>query len=101
MHIAIAALLQAIGWSLVPLGWKLLRGLGFTAVAYVGVSALMDEAKEFVLRNLTMVPAEWIQVMGLLQIDVYINIIFSAYVVRAIMWGMNSTGGKTSLRWGG
>lgn len=98
MPAIIALFLKGIGWSLVPLGWKLLRGLGFTAFAYVGVSALMDQAKDFVFDKLGMVPPEWLQIMGLLQIDVYINIIFSAYLVRAILWGMNSTGTKKSLK---
>lgn len=96
----IALLLKAIGWSLVPLGWKLLRGLGFTAVAYVGVQSLMDYAKEYVFSSLGNVPSSWLQVLGLLQIDVAINILFSAYIARAVIWGMNSSGGKTSYRWG-
>ncbi|OPD96939.1 hypothetical protein AO998_33960 [Pseudomonas aeruginosa] len=44
MPLLIGVLLRAIGWSLIPLGWKLLRGLGFTAVAFVGVKAVMDQA---------------------------------------------------------
>lgn len=100
MPAVIGLLLQAIGWSLVPLGWKLVRGLGFTAVAYVGVQAFMDEAKDFVFDRLGSLPTEWLQILGLLQIDVYINILFSAYIARAVLWGMNASGGKTGFRWG-
>ncbi|EMM3099387.1 TPA: DUF2523 domain-containing protein, partial [Pseudomonas aeruginosa] len=52
MPLLIGVLLRAIGWSLIPLGWKLLRGLGFTAVAFVGVKAVMDQAKDYVFSNL-------------------------------------------------
>lgn len=100
MPALIALFLKAVGFSLVPLGWSLLRGLGFTAIAYVGVSQLMNQAKDFVFNRLSMVPGEWLQIMGLLQIDVYINIVFSAYIARAVLWGMNSAGGKTGFRWG-
>lgn len=101
MAALIPLLLQAIGWVLVPLGWKLLRGLGFTAVAYVGITAAMDQAKNFVFSNIGSVPAAWLEVLGLLKIDVAINILFSAYVARAVLWGVNAAGSKTSIRMGG
>ncbi|WP_121310957.1 DUF2523 domain-containing protein [Pseudomonas aeruginosa] len=101
MPLLIGVLLRAIGWSLIPLGWKLLRGLGFTAVAFVGVKAVMDQAKDYVFSNLGGVPAQWLQVLGLLQVDVCINILFSAYIARAVLWGMDKTGGKSGMRWTG
>lgn len=101
MHALIAVFLKAVGWSLVPLGWKLLRGLGFAAVAFVGVSAMMEQAKDYVFSNLGSVPGAWLQMLGVLQVDVAINILFSAYIARAILWGMNKSGDKTSVRWGG
>lgn len=101
MPALIGLFLRAVGWSLVPLGWKLLRGLGFTAIAYTGVSQAMDWAQDYVFTSLLNVPPEWVQVLGLLQIDVLINIYFSAYIARAVLWGMSSSGSKTSIRWGG
>lgn len=102
MHAIIALLIRAIGWSLVPLGWKLLRGLGFGAVAYTGVSTLMEQAKAYAFSSLGAVPTAWLQVLGLLQVDVAINILFSAYIARAVLWGMNkSSGSKSSVRWTG
>lgn len=101
MPALIVLLLRAIGWSLVPLGWKLLRGLGFTAVTYAGVQAVMDQAKSYVFSNIGSVPAAWLQVLGLLQVDVCINILFSAYVARAVLWGMGKDGSKSGMRWTG
>ncbi|WP_428996752.1 DUF2523 family protein [Pseudomonas aeruginosa] len=43
----------------------------------------MDQAKDYVFSNLGGVPAQWLQVLGLLQVDVCINILFSAYIARA------------------
>lgn len=101
MPLVIGLLLRALGWSVVPLGWKLLRGLGFAAFTYTGVNLLMNQAKDYAFSNLGGVPAEWLQVLGLLQVDVAINILFSAYVARAVLWGMNKSGGKSSIRFGG
>lgn len=101
MPALIILLIRAIGWSLIPLGWSLLRGLGFTAVTYFGVQAVMDRAKDFVFSNLGSTPAAWLQIMGLLQFDVAINILFSAYIARAVLWGMSKNGSKSGFRWTG
>lgn len=101
MPLVIGLFLRALGWSVVPLGWKLLRGLGFAAFTYTGVNLLMNQAKDYAFSNLGGVPSEWLQVLGLLQVDVALNILFSAYVARAVLWGMNKSGGKSSIRFGG
>lgn len=101
MPALIGLLLRAIGWSVVPLGWKLLRGLGFAAFTFTGVQLLMNQAKDYAFSNLGGVPGEWLQVLGLLQVDVALNILFSAYVARAVLWGMNKSGDKSSIRFGG
>ncbi|SFB64176.1 DUF2523 domain-containing protein [Azotobacter beijerinckii] len=101
MPAVIALFLRALGWSLVPLGWKLLRGLGFAAVTYTGLSTAMTWAKDFVFSSLVSVPPEWLNMLGLLQIDVCMNIYFSAYIARGVLSGMNSSGSKTSIRWFG
>ncbi|MOA62273.1 hypothetical protein D3C78_1876370 [compost metagenome] len=49
--------------------------------------------------NIGNLPAGWINALGILQIDVVINIYLSAYLIRAIMWGMDrSSGTKTTLK---
>ena len=101
MPALIGLVLRAIGWSLAPLGWKLLRGLGFTAVTFLGVQVVMDQAKAYVFSSLGSTPASWLQVLGLLQLDVVLNILFSAYIARAVLWGMSRDGSKSSVRWTG
>jgi hypothetical protein len=101
MPALIGLLLRAIGWSLVPLGWKLLRGLGFAAVTYTGVNLILNQAKDYVFSMLSATPAAWLQVLGILQIDVAINILFSCYIARAVLWGMDKSGSKSGVRWTG
>lgn len=100
MPAVIALLLRAIGLSLVPLGWKLLRGLGFAAISYTGIKTGLDAAKEYAFSSLGSVPANWLAVLGMLKVDVCLNIIFSALIARAILGGMGSSGNKSTFKWG-
>jgi hypothetical protein len=99
MPAIIGLFLRALAWALPGLGWSLLKGLGFGAVTFTGVSLAMDQAKGYVFSSLGALPTAWLQLLGVLQIDVYFNILFSAYVARAVLWGMNKSGSKSSMRW--
>lgn len=101
MPAVIAFLLRAIGVSIIPWGWKMLRGLGFAAISYVGIKAGLDTAKDYVFSSLSSTPANYIMVLGMLKIDVCMNILFSAYAARAVLRGMNSSGTQTNFKMGG
>ena len=91
-------LLAAFGPSL---AWSVVKGLGFAAVTYVGVSTAMEFAKDYVFQQFGSLPPSWMQIIGMLQLDVFFNIIFSAYFIRAVLWGMNKSGSKKSINWQG
>ncbi len=99
MPAVIALFLRALGWALPGMAWSLLRALGFSAVTFTGVTVVMDKAKDYVFSNIGALPASWLQLLGVLQVDVAINILFSAYIARAVMWGMNKSGTKSGFRW--
>lgn len=101
MPAVIALFLRLLGAAIVPLGWKLLRGLGFTAVSYVGVSAALDQIKSLAMSYFSSIPVEVLNVLGLLKVDVCFNIIISALVARTILRGFSKTGEKKTFRWGG
>jgi len=102
MHLVIQLFFRLLGFAVVPLGWKLLKGLGFIGVTYTGVHLMMSQARDYVFNHLMSLPGEWIQLIGLLKLDVCMNILFSAYIARAVLWGMDkATGSKSAIRWGG
>lgn len=98
MPLVLQMFFRLLGASIVPLAWKLLAGVGFGVVAFTGVSVLMDQAKAYVFDQVLSLPTEWVQLFGLLKVDVCINLMFSAYVARAVLWGMNRSGGKSQIR---
>lgn len=99
MPAVIGLFLRMVGLSVVPLGWKLLRGLGFAALSYVGIEAGLTQAKDYAFSQIGSMPAQYLSVLGMLKIDVCLNILFSAYVARAILGGMNGQGTKTTMKW--
>ena len=99
MTVLIGLFLRMVGLSIVPLGWKLLRGLGFAAVSFVGIKAVLDEAKKYAFSQLGGLPGDWISVLGMLKVDICLNILFSAYVARAVLRGMNGAGKQSSFKW--
>ncbi|MFG3696291.1 DUF2523 domain-containing protein [Stutzerimonas stutzeri] len=102
MHLIIQLFFRLLGTAVVPLGWKLLRGLGFGAVTFTGIQFMLDDAKAYVFQQLLSVPSEWIALIGLFKLDVCFNMLFSAYVARAVLWGMDrASGSKSVIRFGG
>lgn len=101
MQLIIGLFIRLFAAFLPSMVFSVLRALGFAAVSYVGVSTAMDFAKSYVMSRLGAIDSGWLQIAGLLQIDVCINILFSAYVARAILWGMGKTGEKKSITFKG
>lgn len=99
MPAVIALFMRMLGIALPALGWKLLRGLGFAAVSYVGLKVGIDAAKDYAFSNLGAVPAQWVNVLGLLKVDVCINIIFSALIARLTLSGLDKSGSQKSFKW--
>ena len=81
-----------------PLAAKLLTSLGIGAVTYIGITALLDTVRSYLLSNVTGMPADVLALFGLIKLDIAINIMLAAVAARASLAGVDSsTGKKTSL----
>ena len=88
-----AGLLAGLAAGIGPLVIKALGAIGVGVVTYVGVSALLDEAYTIITANLTGGPfPQLIAVLGVMQIDTAITMIFSAFAVRMTLKGVGATG---------
>lgn len=94
-----AWLLTFLSAALVPLAKKLLAALGIGAVTYIGMNAIVDQAKQHVMTSLQGMPADVVQLIGLTRMDVAVNIIFAAIATRMTLAGVNklSGGSKSGL----
>lgn len=80
-----------------PLAAKILTALGIGAVTFVGITALLATVKSYLIGSMTGMPADVLAVLGLIKVDIAVNIMLSAVTARAALSGVNASGKKTSL----
>ena len=83
-----------------PLVSYVLRFIGFGFVSYVGIGLIINQAKDHIIsQSGTLAPAI-LSIMGIMKIDMAINIILAAVTTRFILSGMDKlTGRKTNTVW--
>lgn len=89
-----APLVGAIGGMLISaagsIAVQVLIGLGIGVATYAGVDVTLTWLKTQALTNIQALPANMIAMLALLKVGVFINLIFSAMVMRAAIQGMKS-----------
>lgn len=92
------AFLSLLITSLVPLVKMVLKALGVGIVSYVGINLVLTEATDVIMVNMLGLPIEVQQILGLLKLDVAVNIILSAITTKLTLSGLNKlTDSKTKL----
>jgi len=77
---------------------KILVAVGIGFVTYTGFDAAMDTMKDYVYARIGQAPASVVQILGVLEVDKAINVIFSAIAFRAVLAGFRA-GKKTTHPW--
>jgi hypothetical protein len=70
----------------VPLAVRIIAALGFTAVTYTGVTALVNELVGIAQQNWSAMPTAVLQLCTLSGIPQVLGMIFGAYMARVAMW---------------
>lgn len=92
------AFLSLLITSLVPLVKMVLKALGVGIVSYVGINLVLTEATDVIMVNMLGLPIEVQQILGLLKLDVAVNIILSAITTKLTLSGLNKlTDSKSKL----
>jgi len=82
----VGALIQIAG----TLVGKVLLSLGIGYVTYTGVDTGISWAKAQVVANMSGLPADALQIVGVLKVGTAISILSSALVARALLAGLTS-----------
>jgi hypothetical protein len=85
---ALALVLGRVAWWVAG-SWiaRLVVGLGLTFVSMAGVSAMLEELKTQIVGAIDSQGAQVVAVIGMLNLDRAITIVFSAYAVRLVLAG--------------
>lgn len=102
MPIPIVAGLIAGAWALlrtviVPLVFWILASIGIGFVTYQGMDLLFNAMQTEIQNRLGGLPADMVAILGLLKIDIAIQIIFASYVSALTFRGFTG-GAKTVFR---
>ena len=93
----IPAIISGLAAGAVTLVGRSLIGLGVAVFTYKGVTNGLDLILEQVKRLLGGLPPEVCSISSMLQVDVCITILFSAYAASLALGGLT---GDTVKRWG-
>lgn len=74
------------------LGVKALTAIGFGVLTYNGVKPLLDDVLVMVQSEVSGLSADAISLLAICRIDDAVTVIFSAYVARLTLMGMNAAG---------
>lgn len=93
--VAILAFLRTIAGPLVS---RVLTALGIGMLTFTGFQISVNAAKAYVQSNFGGLPADVVHILGLMKVDVAVNIVFAAVITRAVIAGMDKvTGGISKL----
>jgi hypothetical protein len=86
---ALISLMGAL-WKIISLALSIGIGslaatLGVGFITYTGFGILLDEIYSQFVTYFTALPTEILQIMGLMKLDICLNIIFSAYATRFLI----------------
>lgn len=97
----IAGLWAGFAAIAVPLAIKLLIGIGFASVTYIGVSALFDSITAQITANLSAAASSIVVILGLARVDDAIAVILSAMSAKLLLKGLTAAGAFSRLQFKG
>lgn len=99
MPFAWAALTIFLGSVVVPLARQVAVGIGFGVVTYVGMTFALDQLQDLFFSQMTGLPINMRELVGMMRVDDAVNIMFSAYAAKAAASGWaNNRRRKTMLQ---
>lgn len=79
---------------LVPLVKMAMKAIGIGAVSYIGINQVLSVAKNYVISSFGNASPIIQAMLGMAQIDVFLNIILAAVTTRMTLAGLNKMSGK-------
>lgn len=78
----------------IPIVKYVLRAIGFGFVTYVGINMIIDQAKNYIISEIGGAGSTILSILGLMKIDVAINLMLAAVTTRFILSGFDKASGS-------
>ena len=72
---------------------------GFGVMTFVGFNEILDRLMKAVITHFGSLPADIVQLLGLMGFDTALNIVFSAMVTLLTLKGLRATGSMSHIVW--
>lgn len=98
MHfVYIASMIVMIAGPIVKM---VLRMLGFGFVTYLGITLIINQAKDYIIAQAGTAGPAIINILGIMKVDIAINIMLAAVTTRFILSGLDKVkGSKSNTVW--
>jgi len=93
------ATLVGTGAIIIPLARRVLLGVGFGLVAYIGIGALWDSIQSNIASYLGGVSSSILTILGIARVDDAIQVVLSAGSAKLALRGLNAAGSLIMPRW--
>ena len=97
MPYLITLLLGAVSTIAASMVAKVIVGIGFTVVTYIGIGYVISGILDIIQTQISLVPLVALQTMALVKLDVAINIIISCVLVKHGQFAFNGLISKLSF----
>lgn len=75
---------------------RVLASLGMAIVTFIGITRALDYLKDLIVQGLGQLPADVVQLLGMMKVGTALSIVFSAMFASMLLNGLQS---DTFKRW--
>lgn len=75
-------LATVLGYAAKPILFRILAALGIGIATFTGLSVVLGQLQSYMLGHFGGLPPFMLQALGMMNVDVFINMIISAYAFR-------------------
>jgi len=96
---AVIAAWVGAGAIAIPLARRILFGLGFGLVTYIGIGALWDSFEANIISSLSTLSTSIVTILAMARVDDAIKVVLSAGSAKLALRGLNAAGNIIAPRW--
>lgn len=82
-------LFEVLFLLVIPVIQKILSFLGIGVISYMGINFVLNQLIDLLKSNLKGMPANMLSILGIMHLDIGLNLYFSACLAALVLKGLN------------